>query len=168
MHKDVIDDYKMAVIPSDGHLELEEGEIKYFGEMNFYLLHDYAFRQFCQNYYPEILSQPGVSKNSPAELYAYYLQLDSNIVIANLTHSSTIEKHGKEAMIFMPEQISDKQKEALKSLMYEADDYNFFILYHFTLENNYPNSQNIFQTKDETPQDLLNRYFETAAQNTKK
>lgn len=168
MKQDPIDNYKLALIPADGHLELEEGELKCFGEFYFYLQHDYAFRDFCKKYYPEILAKPGVTTNSPAELYAYYLQEDGNIPIANLTHASTIEKHGKEAMIFMPENPSLKQRESLEILMNEADDYTFFILYDFDLVNNYPNSQNIFQTKEEKPIDFLNRYFEKTASNAKK
>ncbi len=168
MNQDSIDNYKMAVIPADGHLELEEGKLKYFGEFTFYLQHDYAFREFCKKYYPEILMKKGVTKNAPAELYAYYLQEDGNIPIANITHSSTIEKYGKEAIIFMPENPSEKQLNELESLMNERTDYTFFILYDFTLVKNQPDSQNIFQRIDEKPIDLLNRYFETIKPNITK
>lgn len=163
-----LDNYKMAMIPNNGHLELEEGETKYFGNTNFYILHDYTFREFCKKYSPEILTKPGIKKDSPAELYAYYLQEDGNIPIANLTHSSTIEKYGKEAMIFMPENPSEKQHKSLEALMDECSEYTFFILYDFKLVDNYPMSKNIFQTKEEKPIDLLNRYFENTNTSTKK
>jgi len=168
MKHEAIDSYKIAVIPTFGHLELEEGEIKNFGPATLYIQHLYALRDFARKYYPEILLKPGITKNPTPELYAYYLQEEGNIVIANLTHASTIEKYGKEAMIFMPEEITEKQRESLITMAEEMEDYTLFILYDFELNHNIPDSKNIYQQPDERPIELVNRYFETVLKERKK
>ena len=57
MVKNSIDDYKIAIIPSKGCEQLEEGEITYFGLSTFYFYHNLAFRDFCKKYYKEILNK---------------------------------------------------------------------------------------------------------------
>lgn len=169
MNEDInIDNYKMAIIPSAEHGELQEGEFFKYGPFLLYIYHDIAFRDFCKKYYPEILDYPNIKQDSPAELYAYYLQLQGNIVIANITHSSTEEKYGKEAMIFMPEVISEKQKEGFTSLIRNMDDYSISILYHCDLIDDNLLSDNIFQAPGEKPIDLVNQYFDSKAQERKK
>ena len=160
MVKNSIDDYKIAIIPSKGCEQLEEGEITYFGLSTFYFYHNLAFRDFCKKYYKEILNKQDINDNSPAELYAYYLQSYGNIVIANLTHARTIEKYGKEAMVFMPEEVSEKQKQSFETLTKEMDDYQISILYDMTIVRDNLFSNNIYQKSDEKPLDLATRYFD--------
>ncbi len=161
MNEDMdIDNYKLAVISNAEHYELEDGEFVKFGSFMFYIYHRFAMRDFCKKYYKEILNYPDIHNDSPPELYAYYLQEQGNIVISNLTHASKIDEYGKEAVIFMPQKITEKQKESLEVFMEKIEDYELFILYDFHLENGLPQSKNIIKGPTERPIDLLNRYYD--------
>ena len=63
-------------------------------------------------------------------------------------------------MVFMPEEVSEKQKQSFETLTKEMDDYQISILYDMTIVRDNLFSNNIYQKSDEKPLDLATRYFD--------
>lgn len=127
-------DNKVIVInPLDEENGLTDGDINYIGEIDSYfdhseLLINYGVDAYGEKTIFDIMS----TGNYLVEYPVYFLTEEyDNIVFLNVSNSKT----GKIGLLYLPSDISDKQRESLLSLSSVLKDFNIEVNYNLRLDD---------------------------------
>ena len=127
-------DSKVIIInPSDEAYGLLDGDVNYIGEVgsDFYhgdLLIDYGISVYGEDSIFGILA----SGNYLVDVPVYFLtEGNDNIVFLNVSNS----KIGKMGLLYLPNNISDKQKESLNKLSSILSDFKVEVNYNLRLDD---------------------------------
>ncbi|MBR3230089.1 MAG: hypothetical protein IKF91_04610 [Bacilli bacterium] len=127
-------DSKIIIInPSDETYGLLDGDVNYIGEVDsdFYhgdLLIDYGINVYGEDSIFGILA----SGNYLVDVPVYFLtEGNDNIVFLNVSNS----KNGKMGLLYLPNNISDKQKDSLNKLSSILDDFKIEVNYNLRMDD---------------------------------
>ena len=125
---------KIIIInPLDEENNLNDGQINYIGEVDSYfdhsnLLINYGVDVYGENTIFDIMS----TGNYLVEYPVYFLTEGyENIVFLNVSNS----KAGKIGLLYLPNNISDKQKESLSMLSLVLKDFNVEVNYNMRMDD---------------------------------
>lgn len=110
-----MNDYKMVVI-------CEDGEIRYFGEVNEYNYHIQSLRDYIYTYYNELAKK--IDADNKDDMYIiYYLTIQKNVVYL------VSPKFG---LLFLPQKCSEKQKESLYKFAKDIEGVSVYVGYNLS------------------------------------
>ena len=127
-------DNKIIIInPSDEDYGLLDGNINYIGEVNNDFSHGDLLTSYGVDIYGEV-SIFGILSigNYLVDVPVYFLTEGyENIVFLNVSRP----KSGKIGLLYLPSNISDKQKESLNSLSFILKDYRIEVNYNLRVDD---------------------------------
>ncbi len=127
-------DNKIIIInPLDEDYGLYDGNINYIGEIN----SDFSHGDLLTNYGVDIYGEDSIfgilsTGNYMVDVPVYFLTEGyENIVFLNVSRS----KSGKIGLLYLPSNISDKQKESLNSLSLLLKDFKIEVNYNLRVDD---------------------------------
>ena len=117
------DKLKLVIIDEDGNInKFVIGDIDYY---HFKLMSDYAKEKYNQE-----LIKDEIFRNTSTS--ALFLREQGEMVFLNNTSyaNGIPDKHGRCGIIFMPDEITNSQIDAINSFKEEVSDYNDLVIYY--------------------------------------
>lgn len=155
-----MDDYKIAVIygKDDQEKNIKDGMIEAFGDIHDQdLLHIDCILEHARKKYPEVaVFKQLTDRHSPEAVAYFYTQL-GNAVFFNSTKEP--EKYGYSGVLMLPDDLTDNQIQSLQNLSKKISKYIISISYDFKVEDGIIECQEINSLNQETPEELLKKYF---------
>lgn len=158
-----MDNYKVAFIYGEDLEDkgLLDGSIEQYGDMKKDSLHVAYLLDYAKEHFGEMPIFNRLTIKHQPELVAYFLNQLGIIVFFNMTKydENYIKKHGKDAMLMLPDNLTDKQKDTLRKLAEDISDFNLLINYDITLDTGILDSKTIQGSDNETPSELIEIYL---------
>ena len=159
-------DNKVAVIYGNEYIDknIYEGNIEKIGDINSDDIHLSLLYKFTEEKYPnnEVYEKISLDYHAEPSVIAYFhTEYLNNIVILNLTQNNShfIKNYGYQALVFMPDETTKKQKETLYKLIDKMKEYDITILYDFYYENGKLKCNDLKSKDREKTRELFDRYF---------
>ena len=108
-----INDYKAVIINGVNNKGDINGNVDYVGNLDEYGFHIDALIEYALEKYPDVQVFSKIPSNCEFDVPIFFLTWLNNIVYVNVSDV----KHGKKGIVFFPDEVSLKQKEALYDLM---------------------------------------------------
>lgn len=89
------------------------------------------------------------------QVIVYFLSIFNNIVYLNIS----LSKHQQKGLLFMPDEISEKQRESLFEIAHESPNVNVQILYDLTFDDGNIDLQEFDSRRGLSFEDVLKDYF---------
>ena len=133
-----MDNYKFALFFPDG-------EIRYYGDSKSDDYHVGCMLDAARELYPDNQVFKMLNERHLPTTIAYYLTEVGNIVFLNLTHYKRegLTKYGKSGMFMIPNEITQKQLEALKEFESEIKDFDVIIKTDLIIEDGFLESKTL-------------------------
>lgn len=167
-----MDNYKLAFIYGDEAPEenIYEGNIERIGDTNGEKLHVNLLYEFLEEKYQiKDFKEIYYTVDPALIVYYYYIKNYNHIVFLNLIQNtnSFIKSYGYNGDLFIPVEITEKQKESLYSFLDEIEKYDITIFYDFKYKNAYFDCSYLEAKDGETPRELFDKYLEMKNTKTK-
>ena len=135
-----MDDKKIAFIYGSDKAEvgIYEGEVCKIGNINDSEIHSTCLLLFAKEKYPEVgIFNKLNYRHRPQSIAYFYTRYFNHAVFLNTTKyrdDGSIGMHGKNGILMLPEELTDKQKEMVSRFLDEINDYSVSILYDLKLD----------------------------------
>lgn len=153
-----MDQHKLVIIH-------QNQAIDYLGDITSNNTHSEELLEYAQKQYKNIPIFNKLNYRHTPETISYFYTLLGDVIFLNTTKD--IERHGYTGLFILPEEISLEQQKQTLAFAEHLQPYRVRILHHLTLENGFLQGEEIQQTIDHSPKDLLLHYFETIKLKTK-
>ena len=161
-----MDDKKIAFIfgSSNEDSKIYEGNIDKIGDMFDGYFHSTYLLNYANEKYPEVSVFKKLSnRHTPEAISFFYTKFLNHIVFLNTTkylENGRISKHGKTGVFLLPDNITEKQKEALDIFLDEISDYHITIAYDIRIENGIVLDNEVSSLSSESPRELFDKFFD--------
>lgn len=154
-----MDNYKLAFIHgrSNSERKIYEGNIDKYGELGDGNLHILCLLDYAKEKYPDVPIFKQFNDKYAATTVGFVYTMLGDVVFFNTT--TNISKYGKTGIFMLPDNITDKQKEAMYALANSINDYSVNIYYDLKLEDGILDGSNFSLTEKSSPTQLLDCYF---------
>ena len=156
-----MDNNKFAVIygNEDSKRDIRDGQIEKYGDIEFSDLNhiDYLMEYISQKFKDVEMFKALYNRHSP-EVAAFLISRLGHAVFLNATKNA--KKYGKSGIFIMPDEISDKQKEALYSFYEEIKDFSITIIYNLKIVDGFLDGVNLASVNREDSKKTLDSFFE--------
>lgn len=156
-----MDNNKFAVIygNEDSKRDIRDGQIEKYGDIKFSDLNhiDYLMEYISQKFKDVEMFKALNNRHSP-EVAAFLISRLGHAVFLNATKNA--KKYGKSGIFIMPDEISDKQKEALYSFYEEIKDFSITIIYNLKIVDGFLDGVNLASVNREDSKKTLDSFFE--------
>lgn len=156
-----MDNNKFAVIygNEDSKRDIRDGQIEKYGDIEFSDLNhiDYLMEYISQKFKDVEMFKALSNRHSP-EVAAFLISRLGHAVFLNATKNA--KKYGKSGIFIMPDEISDKQKEALYSFYEEIKDFSITIIYNLKIVDGFLDGVNLASVNREDSKKTLDSFFE--------
>ena len=156
-----MDNYKFAIIFGKDNQKnnTKDGQVLYCGDNRNGEMHIKSFLDFIEEYYKddEMLSKINI-RHQPT-MPAYLLEEQGNIVFLNTTslEEKELAKYGRNGIVFLPMEITDKQFETLMNDFEKIENYDLMIKSNFKVEDGFLHSDTVMTTDKITKEDFKNK-----------
>ena len=153
---------KIVFICGNEKLEkgITNGKDIYIGDINDGFFHVTTLLNFAKENYPEMIMKYNLNNNhSPLTIACLYTIEYKHIVFLNIssTKDNEIQKRGS---FLIPNEITDEQKKNLYQFADEISDYEIGIHYNLELNDGMIDDASISSTRNETPRELFDKFFD--------
>lgn len=139
---------------------ITDGKTIYVGDINDDYFHSTTLLNFAKENYPEVNIFANLNRNHmPTTIAYFYTSIFNHIVFLNISSNrkNEIQKRGS---FLMPNNITEKQKESLYQFLDEIRDYEIGIHYNLELNDGTIDDVSISSTRNETPRELFDKFFD--------
>lgn len=133
--------------------------IDYLGDIASNNTHSEELLEYARKEYQNMPIFTKLNYRHTPETISYFFTLLGDIVFLNTTKD--IERHGYTGLFILPEETSEEQREQALIFAEHLQPYRVRILHHLTLDHGFLQGEEIQQTLNNSPKDLLLHYFET-------
>lgn len=154
--------FKLAIIygKDEETKKIKDGDIEYYGNVKDDIRHIEVLLDVMKEKYQEIPLFQKFTYQVQADIPAYFLTKLGSIVVFNSTEYKNDKiKHGKIGFIMLPDAMTEKQKTKLLSLADSLQDYSISLGYDLQLKDGLLDGKTLNQEHNETPKELLLKYF---------
>lgn len=151
-----INNYKGIIISGDNEGDVD-GKCDFIGHKDEYEYHIDALLDYALKKYPDVQVFKIIPGNCEPNVPIYFLTALNNIVYLNVSS----QKLGKYGMLFLPDEISLKQKEVLYDLASKLSDVNVDIFYDMSFDDGLVYSQEFNCLRGLEFKNILDDYFKT-------
>lgn len=156
-----MDNYKFAVIygKDDNEKDIQAGKIEKYGNIELGDLNhiDYLL-EYIDNKFSNVDMFKALNNRHTPEIAAFLISRLGNVVFLNATKNA--KRYGKSGIFIMPDEISDKQKEALYSFYEEIKDFSITIIYNLKIVDGFLDGVNLAPVNREDSKKILDSFFE--------
>lgn len=161
-------DCKLAII--HGHDDLKNnllvGNLEYVG-FDLDELHSECLLNYASEHYSDVEFFKRLNyRHKPEVIGFFFLKNFGDIIFFNTTKN--IEKYGYTGFFLLPDDISDEQMITLFEFAREIKNYSVGLFSSLRLEEGLLMSEDIYSVENETPEELLDRYFKNERINSKR
>lgn len=126
-----VNDFKAVVINGVNNKGDIDGNIDYVGNLDEYGFHVDALIEYAINKYPDVSVFSQIPNNCEFDVPIFFLIWLNNIVYVNVSDV----RHGKKGIVFFPDEISLKQKEALYNFARGLSNVNITVIYDMDFDD---------------------------------
>lgn len=130
-------------------------EIDDINDIDRYKTHIDYLLEYGQEKYPDVQIFNLLSTNHFYQVIVYFLSIFNNIVYLNIS----VSKYQQKGLLFMPDEISEKQKNSLFKIAQESPNANVQILYDLNLNDGNIDLQEFDAMRGSSFEDVLSDYF---------
>ena len=167
-----MDNYKIAFINGNNFEDrnIIDGKIDYYGEIDSDTLHVMSLLEYAKNNFSDIPVFNQLNIRHQPEVVAYFLTKIGVAVFFNMTRydASHLKKYGKLGMLMLPDELTDKQKEALYQFAENISDFSISVHYDLNIDTGILSSKTIQGMNNETPKEIIDVYMNTMKNHSKK
>ena len=164
MNKNV-DDYKVVIITGENEKsDDKDGELIYVGNSKDYSFHIDALIDYSINKYPSVNVFKHINDRCLPCVPIFFLTWLNSIVYTN----TSSDRIGKCGMLYMPDEISDKQKEVLLELSKTLPKSNVDIVYDMDFDDGEVIGTEFGYKRGQDFVDALNDFFKKNEKKTKR
>lgn len=166
-----MDDYKIAFIFGSDKQDANifDGGIKKIGDMKDGYFHSTTLLNFAKEYYSDVgMFKKLTNKHAPEAISYFYTHLFNHAVFLNATkynEDGSLGKHGKQGIILLPKNLTEKQKNTLMEFFKEIEDFNIRILYNLSIDFGILDGSEISSLSREKPVVVFEKYLEKTNKN---
>lgn len=161
-----MDDKKIAFIFGNTKEEkgIYEGEIDRIGNIKDGTFHSTCLIEYGKEKYPEVsIFQKLTNRHMPEAISYFFINSFNHAIFLNTTKyldDGRIGKHGKQGLLLLPNQLTEKQKEGIEKFLDEVHDYSVSILYDLNIDAGVIDGSEIVSISKEDPHSVFNSYLE--------
>ena len=126
-----INDYKAVIINGVNNKGDIDGNIDYVGDLDEYGFHIDALIEYALEKYPDVQVFSKIPSNCEFDVPIFFLTWLNNIVYVNVSDV----KHGKKGIVFFPDEVSLKQKDALYDFAKGLSNVNITVIYNMDFDD---------------------------------
>jgi hypothetical protein len=163
-----MDNYKFAIINGEDNSEkdIQAGKVERYGNIEFGDLNhiDYLM-EYIDNKFSDVPMFKSLNNRHTPEIAAFLISRLGYIVFLNATKNA--KRYGKTGIFIMPDEITDKQKEALYSFYEEIKDFSVTIIYNLKIVDGFLDGVNLAPVNKEDSKKLLDSFFSKLTEDQK-
>lgn len=130
-------------------------DIKGINDIDRFKTHVDYLLEYGQKKYPDVQVFNILSVNHFYQVIIYFLSVFNNIVYLNIS----ISKQQQKGLLFMPDEVSEKQKDSLLKMAKDSPNVNVQILYDLKLNDGNIDLQEFDAMRGSSFEDVINDYF---------
>lgn len=151
------EEYKAIIINGINDKGDVDGQINFVGKKDKYDFHVDCLLDYAIEKYPTVQVFKVIPSNCEPDVPVYFLTVLNNIVYLNVSGG----RNGRRGILFMPDEISPKQKEVLCALSKRYTNINVDIIYNMDFDDGLVYSEEFDCKRGMKFEDVLNDFFNT-------
>lgn len=153
-----INDYKAVIINGVNNKGDIDGNIDYVGDLDEYGFHIDALIEYALEKYPDVQVFSKIPSNCEFDVPIFFLTWLNNIVYVNVSDV----KHGKKGIVFFPDEVSLKQKDALYDFAKGLSNVNITVIYNMDFDDGLVFSHEFDCKRGMSFEEILDDFFNDA------
>ncbi len=159
-----IDDYKAIIINGVNDKGDIDGNIDFIGNIDDYDFHVDCLIDYGIEKYPDSQIFKVIPNNCEPNVPVYFLCMFNNVVYLNVSSS----RYGKRGILFLPDEISDKQKLALEKISELLANINVDIVYNMRFDDGLVYTEEFDSKRGFSFKEVLDDFYNMVYQDSSK
>lgn len=151
-----LEDYKAIVINGINDKGDIDGNVDFVGKKDEYDFHVDCLLDYALEKYPDVQVFRVIPNNCEPDVPVYFLTVLNNIVFLNVSGG----RNGKRVLVFMPDEISSRQKEVLYEFAKKYTNINVDIVYNMDFDDGLVYSEEFDCKRGIEFESVLNDFFD--------